>query len=250
MGDALPKTNSPTESQLTMLRAKPRSLAVAAMYKLFHVGKALFGTERMTRITLNASRLFARFAFELSSERYGEAFANRSIVLSEEILARHIPGGGSVLDIGCGYGRACRMAAKFAASATGIDQNGSDIERARAETADENVEFIKGDITRDLGGQKFDLALLIHVIEHIDDADKLLQTLHNITSKIVVEVPDFESDPLNLVRFDLGLPFYSDGDHVREYTEKILTDQLSRNSWKPIEFKKKGSAVLAVAESA
>jgi SAM-dependent methyltransferase len=241
---------SPTERQLSMDRIKPRSMTAGIMYRLVHVGNTVFGADRMTKLMLSLSRLFARFAFELSSASYGERFHNRSLALSEEILSRQIPSGGTVLDVGCGYGRASRMAAKFAASVTGIDHAEDLLEMARTQTTETNVEYIQGDVTTDLGGRKFGLALLIHVIEHIDDPDKMLQTLHEVSNKIIVEVPDFESDPLNLVRFEMGLQFYSDGDHVREYTEKILVDQLTRNGWKVLELRKNGGAVLAVSEAA
>jgi SAM-dependent methyltransferase len=253
MGETLLKTDRyvpPTERQLSMVRSKPRSFTVGLIYRVFHLGTALFGAERLTKLLLNASRLFSRLAFELSSAGYGERFHNVSMALSEEILSRHIPSGETVLDVGCGYGRASRMAAKFAASVVGIDHDDKLLGIARKLTTERNVEYIRGDVTTDLGGQKFGLVLLIHVIEHIDDPDKMLQALHEISNKIIVEVPDFESDPLNLVRFDLGLQFYSDGDHVREYTEKILTDQLTRNGWTPLKLRKNGGAVLAVAEAA
>jgi len=61
-------------------------------------------------------------------------------------------------------------------------------------------------------------------------------------------VPDFESDPLNIVRLAEGCAFYSDADHVREYTEEILNAQLTRNGWVVLENRKSGGAVLAVAE--
>ena len=252
MGNSLLKTDGyipPTELQLSMARSKPRSITVAIMYRLFHTCNTLFGADRMMRLTLNASHLFARFAFELSSISYGENFANVSLALSEEILSRHIPSGGTVLDVGCGYGRSCRLAAKFAASVVGIDYDGGLLAIARKLTAEKNVDYVHGDVTKDLGDQKFDLVLLIHVIEHIDDPDTILETLRGVSNKIIVEVPNFESDPLNCVRFDLGLQFYSDGDHVREYTERILTDQLMRNGWTIIEVRKNGGAVLAVAET-
>ena len=239
----------PTERQLSMKRSKSRSLTVSLMYRLIRFGTVIFGKDGMARLNLNASRLFGRFAFEFSSEQYGENFHNVSMALSEDILRRYIPDGGSVLDVGCGYGRASRLAAKYADSVTGIDYDVDLIDIATRMTTSKNVEYVHGDVTKDLGGQKFGLVLLIHVIEHIDDADEILKTLLDVSNTIVVEVPDFESDPLNLVRFDQGLQFYSDADHVREYTEKILTDQLTRNGWKIIETRKNGGAVLAVAEA-
>src|SRR5436190_9500210 len=190
MGGTLLKTDPyvpPTETQLGMERSKPRSVTVGLIYRIVRFGTALFGAERMTKILLNASRLFWRLAFELSSARYGERFHNRSMALSELILSRHIPSGGTVLDVGCGYGRASRMAAKFAASVTGIDHAEDLLEMAGMQTTQKNIEYIRGDVTTDLGGRKFGLALLIHVIEHIDDPDKILQTLHEVSKKIIVE---------------------------------------------------------------
>ena len=237
----------PTEQQLSMDREKKRSLTVGLMYRVMRFGSAIFGRERMLRLSLNTSRLFGRFAFEMSSEGYGERFHNLAMALSEDILKAHIPAGGSVVDVGCGQGRACRMAAKYASRVVGIDYDEPLIRQAIQATNDENVEYIHGDVTANLGGQQFDLAMLIHVIEHIDDADKILQSLAAVAKKLIVEVPDFQGDPLNVVRLEQGLPYYSDADHIREYTESILIDQLTRNGWTILETRKNGGAVLAVA---
>ena len=237
----------PTEQQLSMDREKKRSLTVGLMYRVMRFGSAIFGRERMLRLSLNTSRLFGRFAFEMSSEAHGERFHNLAMALSEDILKAHIPAGGSLLDVGCGQGRASRMAAKYASRVVGIDYDEHLIRQAREATTDKNVEYIHGDVTENVGGQKFDVAMLIHVIEHIDDADKILQSLAAVAKKLIVEVPDFQSDPLNVVRLEQRLPYYSDGDHVREYTESILIDQLTRNGWTILETRKKGGAVLVVA---
>jgi hypothetical protein len=73
-----------------------------------------------------------------------------------------------------------------------------------------------------------------------------LQELHAVASNLIVEVPDFENDALNIVRLEQNCRFYSDGDHVREYTREILVNQLERNNWKVSETYKNGGAVLAV----
>lgn len=236
------------ERALSMPRTKSRSLLTSLAYRAAAAGDTIFGKRRMLRIFLNGSWLFWRFAFERSGEIYGGEFHNHAKALTEEFLRRWIKEGHSVIDIGCGVGRWCRLAAKYSDSVVGIDYSPSDIEVARS-TADNNIiEFIVGDVTQDLGGRQFDLALLIHVIEHIDDADKFLRKLPAIVKNLIVEVPDFESDPLNGVRLKLNCPFYSDGDHVREYTQEILNAQLERTGWTVLENRKNGGAVLAVAE--
>jgi SAM-dependent methyltransferase len=231
-----------------MPRAKSRSIFVSLAYRLGRVGDAVFGRSRMLRLFLNGSWLFWCFAFERSGQIYGDEFHNQSKALSEEYLRRWITPQYTVIDIGCGLGRWCEIAARHAKSVVGIDFSEELIAMARARNTAANVEYIKGDVTRDLDGREFDLGLMTHVIEHIDDADTILRQLRQVAKRLIVEVPDFESDALNLVRLAKGCPFYSDGDHVREYTEAILNSQLERNGWTVLENRKMGGAVLAVAE--
>jgi SAM-dependent methyltransferase len=238
-----------TEKTLSMQRAKPRSVIISLAYRLNNIVSKVVGKERLLRFHLNGSWLFWRFAFELSGELFGKQFHNHTKALNEEILKREIGENGSIIDVGCGNGRWCQIASKYAKNVVGIDYNKKLIEGARKETVAKNIEYIVGDVTKDLEGRKFDLALLIHVIEHIEDADKILQELHAVSPKLIVEVPDFENDALNIVRLEQNCRFYSDGDHVREYTEEILINQLERNSWKVLKTHKHGGAVLAVTKS-
>jgi hypothetical protein len=46
----------------------------------------------------------------------------------------------------------------------------------------------------------------------------------------------------------MNCPFYSDADHVREYTVDILNSQLVRNGWQVVENRKRGGGVLAIAQ--
>ena len=191
-----------------------------------------------------------RFAFERCGDIYDSDFHNQSKALSDDVLSRCISADDAVIDIGCGVGRWCRTVARYARLVTGIDYSKTSIQTARLNTAETNFEYIIGDVTKELAGRQFDLALLIHVIEHIDNPDEILTSLRNVTKKLIVEVPDFEGDALNLVQLDMNCPFYSDADHVREYTQKILNDQLTRNGWNILENRKNGGSVLAIAERA
>jgi len=201
----------------------------------------------MLRFCLNASWLLRRFAFELSSETFGDSFQCTAMALSEEVLREWIPVDGSVIDIGCGTGRWSRIAARYARSVVGIDYNAANIEIARRDSLPPNLEYLVGDITDQISHRQFDGALLIHVLEHIDDADDILETIRGMAPILLVEVPDVEADCLNLVRRELGCPYYSDGDHVREYTVAGLQQQLERNGWSIKYLRQHGGAILAIA---
>ncbi len=239
----------PIESQLEMPRQKPRSLTVSLGYRLTRLGRKLFGSERVLRFHLNGASLLWRLAFEISSEIYEEKFYPHTRALSEDFLRQRIPENGSFIDIGCGFGYWCRIASKYAKTVVGIDYDENKIRQARKQTKAENVEFLVGNVTKDLQDRKFDVALLSHVLEHIDDPDTLLRQLKNVAKTLIVEVPDFENDPLNWVRLKQGCCFYSDSDHVREYTLDSLLAQLERNDWRVTEHERRKGLMLAVAEN-
>jgi hypothetical protein len=66
--------------------------------------------------------------------------------------------------------------------------------------------------------------------------------------RLLIVAPDFESDPLDRIRLDLGCDFSSDGDHVRQFTERPLRDLLERCGWKTDEVWRHGGVITAVAD--
>src|SRR4051794_31650029 len=126
MGPTLPAGVSPlfspcTERTLSMSRAKPKSMMTTLAYRAKRVCQGLLGHRRLLRIFLNLSWLLRRFAFELSGEVFGNTFHNCAMGLSEEQLGQWIPNGAAVIDIGCGTGRWCRVAARHASHVLGVD---------------------------------------------------------------------------------------------------------------------------------
>jgi SAM-dependent methyltransferase len=250
MKEDLLETPAELKTSLSMKREKPFSITTSLAYRVTAFGKKIIGRERLLRFFLNNSRLCWRFAHEISGELYGASYHARARALSEDLLKEWIPKDGTVIDIGCNIGRWSQISAKYARRVVGIDFKEEWIRIARETTTAENVEYILGDATKDLKGEKFDLALLSHVIEHIDDSDKMLQEAKEFAKTICVEVPDFTADSLNWVRLKHGYQFYSDGDHVREYTLEILKNQLQENGWKILHHEKNnGSMVVFAAQS-
>lgn len=225
----------------------------ALAYRAAWLGRRLMGRRQLLRLCLNGAWLLRRLAFELSGEMWAEQFHCQAMALSEDVLRRWIPEGGSVLDLGCGTGRWCRAVAPLAGVVVGLDRDPQHIEEARRLSGPPHLSYLVADVTGELASQlanmRFDVVLLVHVLEHVDDGDCLLLALRHLAFTLVVEVPDFSTDPLNLVRHRLRCPFYSDADHVREYTLASLGAQLARTGWELIAHQQRGGAVLAVARA-
>jgi 2-polyprenyl-6-hydroxyphenyl methylase/3-demethylubiquinone-9 3-methyltransferase len=84
-----------------------------------------------------------------------------------------------VLDIGCGAGLVCEPLALRGARVTGIDAAEKNIAAARAHAAGGGiaVDYRVGDPDRALGaGERFDVVLLLEVVEHVDDVAAFVAT--------------------------------------------------------------------------
>ena len=218
-----------------------------ASYLLKNSSRVILGRRKSTKWLLNVSWIFKRLAFEASGEMFGDEFYYGTLATNPANLERITGSNSKVLDVGCGTGRWSRVVADFGCNVLGVDHSPANLEIARAKGGD--VAYVDFDVTQklsDLG--RFDVALLIHVLEHIEDPISLLKELRTNCSKLVIEVPDLESDTLNWARVKLKNPFYSDADHVREYSIDLIANHLSQTSWSISYSEQKGGAIFIVAE--
>lgn len=237
-----------SEDALSFPRTKQRSLPIAVAFRTRPLAERLFGRGRYLRLLLNIGKVTQRLAYEASGRWYGEQFHNATLAVTPEQLYAWLPANARVLDIGCGHGRLARVAARKANRVVGIDHNLDHIMSARARVNPANVEYRLGDAS-DLPADHFDVVLLVHLLEHIENADELLSSLREVGALLVVEVPDIDADVLNGVRIDLGLDFSSDADHVREYNVSSLDAQLRRTGWEVIDRARGPSSIAALARA-
>jgi SAM-dependent methyltransferase len=236
-------------ASLEIARRKPRSLVIGAAFRAKRVATRVLGPRRALNLCLDAAWLFKRFAFELSGQVYGANFHNHALALSKESLREWIGKGASVIDIGCGEGRWCREIADHAGIVVGVDFDTAALARAR-KAGPNHVEYIVGDVAEVLGGRHFDVALMVHLLEHIEDPSRLLRVVRAIAERLIIEVPDFDADALNLVRRATGSRWYTDDDHVREYTVATLQEHLRGAGWRIEHCEQRGGSILAVGVAA
>jgi len=238
----------PAPESLEFPKAHGRHATWSVAYRLTHLAVRVIGDRRTFAVLAGLARLFHRLAYESAVRLYGEAYPGVVTALDPQALVEIATGADSVLDIGCGIGKYCRLLAPHVGRVVGIDHDREALELARRRTPFDNVEYRLGDV-RDVVGGPFDVALLVHVLEHISDPVGFLESLHEVAHRVAVEVPDFESDPVNVPRLTIGLPFASDADHVREYTERTLLDTLATSGWEVESIRKRGGVIAAVAVS-
>lgn len=241
---------APAGRSLEFPRGKPRSLVASLLYRTSRAAQMIFGGARTLGPLLDLAWLLRRLAFECCGSVYGQSFHCAALALSAETLKRWLPCDANVIDIGCGQGRWSREAGKYAKCVLGVDHDVANLSVASSQSHGTNVSFAMQDAFEALKGKRFDTALLIHVIEHIENADRLLIELRAAgVTRVIIEVPDFSAEPLNAARLDLGRSFHSDADHVREYTIETLHEQLQRGGWTLKETIQRGGAICGLALS-
>jgi len=192
-------------------RNKPRNLLTGIIYRLF---------KRVKLDTLlDLEWVFNRLANEASFDAYdpSEHPARRNPFLLSMIGPQD-----RVLDLGCGNGAIAAIVSARAASVTGIDHDVQHV--AQAQTNFPSIRFLSGDARTFIASDEtFDVLILSHVLEHLDEPDSLLKDVAARFSRIYIEVPDFESSHLNLVRKERGRRLvYSDDDHIAEFDRREL----------------------------
>lgn len=120
-------------------------------------------------------------------------------------------GARSLLDVGCGDGALLARLADlgFATERVGLDISASAIAAARAGGVAARFETFAGD-TLPFERKSFDLAILSHVVEHLEHPRVLLHETRRVARHVFVEVPcehtlrlprDYAPDPVGHINF-------------------------------------------------
>ena len=209
----------------------------------------LLGKKRFLRSIVMLHWYLKRLCWEGIQEIIGN-YENISVMgATKDFLDEEVSPGVSVVDLGCSTGHWSRYAKSLGAEVFGVDHNESSIEIAKL--LDPSIHFEASTIENFFlkNSRFYDLAILTHILEHLDSPEQLLAILRTRTNKLIVEVPDIESDPLNFARLTLGLPFYTDSDHVREYSSQTLEQLLRSQKYKIVKTVKRGGTIAVIAKS-
>ena len=107
------------------------------------------------------------------------------------VIARHVPRGARVLDVGCGDGELMAvLQADKGADARGMEIDPAEVEKAVAR----GLSVIQGDANRDLADypdDAFDYAILSQTLQTAERPDRMLDQLLRIGRQAFVSFPNF-----------------------------------------------------------
>jgi SAM-dependent methyltransferase len=207
-------------------RAKRRNLLASILYRLKYLP---ISRKRRLGLFLDLEWIFDRLAHEESYELLGEDHPMR--VQGIEHILGLVDRSHSVLDIGCSRGEITKKIAEKARVVVGVDHSAEKIGYAK-QFENEKLSFYHGDAEAflDSDGRSFEVLVLSHVLEHLDDPARFLARFVPRFKYVYVEVPDFDKSIASRIRKDLGLSLiYTDDDHVREFDREELLNLVDQS---------------------
>ncbi len=207
-------------------RQKRRNLLVSILYRLI---KIPLSSKTKLKLFLDLEWIFSRLCNDVSMTYY-ENSTHPWRRQSNSFLLNKLSLDFRVLDLGCAQGNFSKVIAGKAALTVGVDYKSDLILAAKAKYEGAKLKFVCSDAREFLmnSTEKFDVLVLSHIIEHLDEPEKLIDEFKSFFDYVYIEVPDFDASLLNHYRSDLGLELvYNDVDHVFEYDrheiEKLIT---------------------------
>ena len=148
-----------------------------------------------------------------------------------DFFIAHLMKNDRVLDIGCGNGSLAYdlVTNRNDISVLGIDINLNNIEHAKKHYFHPHLEFVKGDVIKDLPDTHFTVIVLSNVLEHIKHRSELLADIQKKINpdRYLIRVPLFERDWRVPLKKEIGIEYRLDGTHETEYLPEDFFAELA-----------------------
>jgi 2-polyprenyl-3-methyl-5-hydroxy-6-metoxy-1,4-benzoquinol methylase len=106
-------------------------------------------------------------------------------------------GNRTVIDVGCGTGYGSRILSENAREVIGIDLNNEAIAYCRENYKSENLSFVQSDVFSLNEERKYDIAVTLQVIEHVDNVSEFCDKLKSIVKEgggVFISTPNIPVD--------------------------------------------------------
>lgn len=149
------------------------------------------------------------------------------------VLEKYIKPKSKILDYGSGAGTIALFLTQQGHEVTGVDVSKKAINSSKktGEKLNLKTKFL---LSNEYKISKHDYCLLLEVIEHVKDEDKLLKLLHKSLKKNGILILSTPSINAPLYKLGLTKSFDKEVGHLRRYSKKDLQKLLTKNNFKII----------------
>ena len=239
-------SNSQVKRDLS-LQKKDFQIIEFLIYRGFRLLLLPLGKELSVKVAVRLHWIFRHLAIAVSSNNYGNDFLNsRSAIIQGKFLELYANEGSFIVDLACGAGRYWPTISQI----KGVTYLGIDASTLHISNNLKNfpgAQFKQGNILNNSEIPECEIIIASHIIEHLDDPKTFLIHLKALCKFLVIEVPDFYSDPINIVSYHLRAPWWSDSDHRREYSTINLEKILVETGYTILNLKQVGGTIAVVA---
>ena len=237
---------SPQESDLSLEKENFKTLEFL-IYRGFRLLLLPLGRTLSMHIAIRLHWIFRHLAIAVSSNKYGVDFLNsRSAIVQGGFLEKYVLEGNSVVDVACGTARYW-PAISLINHVTYLGIDSSPLHISTNVKTHPEAQFILANALDDGVIPKSDVIIASHFLEHLDHPDAFLIRVRQLCGKLIIEVPDFFSDPINTVALLSNAPWWTDRDHRREYSERNLEALLFKCGYAVVDKKISGGTLAVVA---
>lgn len=148
--------------------------------------------------------------------------ANYQEYTSRYKFALHHVQGKTVIDLGCGTGYGSAILARQARYVIGVDIDQEAIKYAKENYNSSNMEFLRGDCVRLNLNKKFDIAVAMELIEHLDENEQ--HAMLKCVSNHLKSNGTFIASTPNKETYTLKLDF-----HKRELNREEFQNMISKH---------------------
>lgn len=213
---------------LHLKRNKKRIFLLSIIYR-FSKLLFMFSSKKKLNLYLNLEWIFDRLAHEESFKNF-HYDKHPLRIYSLEFIQKQISPSDNVLDLGCNLGEISNKIAEFSNRVVGVDYDNNLITIAKTKFNKPNLNFICTDAFSYLEKttEKFDVIILSHILEHIENPELFLKKCIPYTKKIFIELPDYDKTYLNYYRAVINNELnYTDEDHIWEFDRAELFSLLN-----------------------
>ena len=217
------------------------------IYRLFRLLLLPLGKKFSAKFAVNLHWIFRHLAVATSSNLLKDDFLNsRSAIVQGNLFEKYLKPEHFVVDVACGTARFLPLLYSIGISRyVGIDSSETHIDRNQSKYP--NSEFILANALDARFIPICDAIIASHFIEHCDSPETFLKDIQDRCKLLFLEVPDFFSDPVNVVSFKLGGTWWTDRDHRREYSEESLDKLLTKCNYQILDKKFSGGTIGIIA---